>query len=66
MIQILGVGEIAVEREIAGNFPLADPIDQLAEQLRVVLKRLAGGFALLAFLEAAKLSFFARQYDAVI
>src|ERR1035438_7704498 len=46
VIQILGVGEIAVEHEIAGNFPLADPVDQLTEQLRMVLERLAGGVAL--------------------
>ena len=55
VVEVLGVGEVAVEREIAGNFPLAHPIDQLAEQLRVVLERLAGGLALLALLEAAEL-----------
>ena len=38
VIEVLSVGEIAVEREISGDFPLANPIDQLAEQLRMVLK----------------------------
>ena len=55
VVEVVGVGEIAVEREIAGNFPLADPIDQLAEQHRVILERLAGGLALLPLLEAAEL-----------
>src|SRR3990167_576281 len=55
VIQIFGVGEVAVEGEFSGDFPLADPIDQLAEQLRVVLKRLARGFTLFSLLEAAEL-----------
>ena len=54
VIQYLRVGEIAVEGEIAGNFPLADPIDQLATEFGVVEEFLAGGLALFPFAEATK------------
>ena len=55
VVQNLRVGEVAVEGEDAGDFPLADPVDQFAAQLRVVLEGLLGGLALLLLAEAAKL-----------
>ena len=55
VVEVLGTGKIAVKREIARNVALTNPVDQLAEQHAVVLERFASRFALLAFLEAAKL-----------
>ena len=55
VVEDLGVGEVAVEREVAGDLPLTDPIDQLAAQLRVVAERLLQGLAHLLLAEAAEL-----------
>src|SRR6201997_5668590 len=55
VVQILGIGEIAVEDEVTGNMPHADPVDQLAEQHRVVLELQVGGFTKFALAKAAKL-----------
>jgi len=54
VIQYLRVGEIAVEGEIPGNFPLADPIDQLATEIGMVEKFLAGSLALFPLAESAE------------
>ena len=54
VIQILGIGEIAVEYEISRDVPLADPINQLAKQLRMVQESLARRFALIALFETAE------------
>ena len=54
VIQILGIGEIAVEYEISRDVPLADPINQLAKQLRMVQESLARRFALIVRFETAE------------
>ena len=54
MVEDLGIGEVAVEGEIAGNFPLADPIDQLATEFGVVEEFFAGHFALFPLAETAE------------
>src|SRR5947209_6373752 len=41
VVEDLGVGEVAVEGEVAGDLPLAHPVDQLAAQPGVVAERLA-------------------------
>jgi len=55
VVEALRVGEVAVECEIAGDFPLACPVDQLAEELCVVEKLLARMLALLTLPEPPKL-----------
>jgi hypothetical protein len=54
VVQDLGIRKIAVESEIPGDFPLADPIDQLATELSMVEEFLAGSIALLPLAEAAE------------
>jgi len=55
VVEVRRAGKIAVKRKIAGNFSLANPVDQLPKQYAVILERFAGRFALVAFLEAAEL-----------
>src|SRR5690606_7415201 len=55
VIEVLGIGKIAVKREVARDVSLADPVDQLAEQHTMILEGFASRFALLALLEAAEL-----------
>ena len=45
VVEDLGVGEVAVQGEVAGDLPLAHPVDQLAAQGGVVAERLAQGLA---------------------
>src|SRR6185437_3822199 len=45
VVEHLGAGEVAVEGEVAGDLPLADPVDQLAAQGGVVAERLLQGLA---------------------
>ena len=54
MVQVLGVAEVAVEREVTGDVSFADPVDQLTEQDRVIFKRFARGRALIPLLEPAE------------
>ena len=55
VVEDLGVGEVAVEGEVAGDLPLAHPVDQLAAQLGVVAERLLQGLADLLLAEEAEL-----------
>ena len=45
VVEDLGVGEVRVHREVAGDLALADPIDQLAAQYGVVAERFFQGLA---------------------
>ena len=40
VVEDLGAGEVAVEGEVAGDLPLADPVDQLAAQGGMIEERL--------------------------
>ncbi len=55
VVEDLGVGEVRVHREIAGDLPLADPVDQLAAQHGVVAERLLQRLADLLLAEEAEL-----------
>ena len=55
VVEDLGVGEVAVEGEVAGDLPLTDPVDQLAAQLGMVAERLLDRLADLLLAEEAEL-----------
>jgi hypothetical protein len=55
MVEIFGTGKIAVEREIARNLPITDPVDQLSKQNAVVFEFFTGCFALFSLFETAEL-----------
>ena len=55
VVQVRRTGKIAVKRKVPGDIALAHPVDQLPEQDAMILKRFAGFFALVTFLETAKL-----------
>src|SRR5262249_54114207 len=55
VVEDLGVGEIAVEGKIARDLSLADPIDQLADQLGMVAERLVPRLADLLFAKEPEL-----------
>jgi hypothetical protein len=55
VIEDLGVGEVRVKGEVAGDLPFADPVDQLAAQLGVIAERFLQGLADLLLTEEAEL-----------
>ena len=55
VIHDLGVGEVTVPGENAGNVAFANPVDQLYAVLGMILECFAGFLALFAFLESSKL-----------
>jgi len=54
VVEDLGVGEVAVEGEVAGDLPLVDPVDQLAAELGMVAERLLDRLADLLFAKEAE------------
>ena len=54
-LRISALGEVRVHGEVAGDLPLADPVDQLAAQDGVVAERLLQGLADLLLAEEAEL-----------
>ena len=55
VVEDLGVGEVRVHSEVAGDLPLTDPVDQLTAQDRVVAERLLQGLADLLLAEEPEL-----------
>ena len=55
VVENLGAGEVAVHGEVAGDVPLADPVDQLAAEDGVVAERFLEGLADFLLSEEAEL-----------